>query len=323
MAMKHKVKLLSGTANEPLAKEVAKELGMPLTPVTIKQFNDGEMYCRIEESVRGHTCFVFQSTSAPANDNLMELLILVDALKRASAKEINAVIPYYGYGRQDRKARSREPISAKLVANMLQAAGVDRVITFDLHVRQIQGFFDIPTDNLAVLPLMADYFLKKKLKNCVVVSPDVGGSVRARRLAELLNARIALVDKRRPRHGEAVVTNVVGDVKNKNAILLDDIIDSGGTITGAAKKIKELGAREVYVACSHPVFSKNAVRKLGIKAIKEVVVTNTIPVQKKAKNMKVISIGKLLAVSIKRIYTAEPMGVVFDKMYSSLKKKKK
>lgn len=314
-----KVKILSGTANPELAEEVSEHLDIPLTPVKIKRFNDGEIYCRVLESVRGNTIFVIQSTSTPANENLMELLILVDALKRASAKEINAVIPYYGYARQDRKSKPREPISGKLVANMLEAAGVDRVITFDLHAAQAQGFFNIPTDNLEVMPLMAEHFLKKKLKDCVVVSPDVGGSVRARKMAELLDASLVVIDKRRPKHGQAEIVNVIGDVEGKTAILLDDMIDSGGTIARAADKVKELGAREIYVAATHPVFSGDAMKKLNRESITEVIATNTIHFEETEK-IKKLSVGKLLAVSISRIYEAEPMGVVFDKLYRELKR---
>lgn len=322
--MDKKIKLISGTANPELAEEISSYLNIPLTPVEIKRFADGEIYCRVKESVRGSHIFVIQPTSPDANQNLMELLILVDALKRASAKEITAVIPYYGYARQDRKVIAREPITAKLVANLIMTAGINRVVTFDLHVDQIQGFFDIPLDNLEALPLIAEYFLDKKLKNIVVVSPDAGGAARARKLAQLLNASLAIIDKRRPRHDESKVMNLIGEVNKKTTILVDDIIDTGGTIVSVASALLENGAKEVYVCATHPVFSGDAVQKLENSAVKEIVTTNTIylPKGKIIKKLKMISLAPILAESIKRIYEGSPMGVLFDGLYSRLTEKR-
>lgn len=318
-----KLKLISGTSNQELAKEVSSKLDIPLTPITISRFNDGEIYVKIEESVRGCDIFLIQSTSPPTNETLMELLIVVDALKRASAREITAVIPYYGYARQDRKATPREPITAKLVANLLTTAGVDRVVTFDLHVNQIQGFFDILLDNLEVMPLLAGYILDKKLKDVVVVSPDAGGTTRARRLAKLIDASLAIIDKRRPKHGVAKVMNIIGEVKDKIAILVDDIIDTAGTITKAAQAIKDAGALDVYVCATHPVFSGPAIDRLKEAPLKEVIVTNTIniPEDKKIDKISVISLAPLLAKTINRIFEGKPMGVVFDELYNNLRAK--
>ena len=322
--MEDKIKLIAGTANSELAKEISSYLNTALTPITIKKFNDGETYCKIEKSVRGSHVFIIQSTSPPVNENLMELLVIVDAAKRASAKEITTVIPYYGYGRQDRKAEPREPITAKLVANLITKAGVDRVVTFDLHVDQIQGFFDIPVDNLEALPLLADYILDKKLKDIVVVSPDTGGTSRARKIAQYLNASLALIDKRRPKHNESQVMHIIGDVSGKTALLVDDMIDTGGTMVSSAKALIDAGALDVYACVTHPVFSGDAVKKLQDSPIKEIIITNTIPLspEKRIAKLKVISIGPLLAESIKRIYEGNPMGVIFDGLYDKLAKKR-
>ena len=322
--MSERLVLIAGSSNNELAKEISSYLNVPLTPIEIKHFNDGEIYVHIERSVRGSKVFIIQSTSPPVNEHLMELLLIVDVCKRASAKEINAIVPYYGYSRQDRKALPREPISAKLVANLIEAAGVDRVVTFDLHVDQIQGFFNIPVDNLESLPLIADYLLDKKLKNSVVVAPDVGGAKRARRLAKLLDTNIAIIDKRRPGHGVSEVLNIIGKIKDKNAVIVDDIIDTGGTISGAAKALKEKGAREIYITATHPVFSGSAVERLGDKSINRVIVTNTIqlPDEKKSDKLKVISLAQLLAEAIKRIYDGEPMGVLFDGLHDKIAKKR-
>jgi ribose-phosphate pyrophosphokinase len=318
--MSHKLKILSGSANLALAQEVAEHLGIPLTPIDIRKFRDGEVWCRIGESVRGQTVFVIQPTCPPVNDNLMELLVIVDALKRASAQEINVVIPYFGYARQDRKSRPREPISAKLVANMIQAAGVDRVIAFDLHMGQVQGFFDIPTDNIEAMPLLAKHFLDKQLNDVIVISPDIGGTIRARKMAQALNTQLAIIDKRRPRPGEAEVVNVIGDVEGKRAIIMDDIIDSGGTIVHAAARILELGAIEVYAAATHAVFSDGAIDKLVHSPLKEIVVTNTIPIKKRHEKLSVLSIANVLAHSIHSIHEAESMGKVFEEFYGNLRK---
>ncbi|MBV06237.1 MAG: ribose-phosphate pyrophosphokinase [Candidatus Woesearchaeota archaeon] len=324
MDEKEHIRLIGGSANSELAEEISSKLGVPLTPIEVKRFNDGEIYCKVKNSVRGCKVFVIQSTSNPVNENLMELLILVDALKRASAKEITAIIPYYGYGRQDRKAEPREPITAKLVANLLTKAGVDRVITFDLHVEQIQGFFDIPVDNLEAIPQIAEYLLDKKIVDPIVVSPDVGGTKRAIRLAKLIDAPLAIIDKRRPAHGESKIMNVVGEVKGKTVILIDDIIDTAGTISKAAEVMLEKGAREVYICASHAVFSGKAIEKLGSDAIKEVIVTNTIKIadEKKIGKIKIISVASLLSESIKRVYEGLPLGVLFEGIYDRLAKKR-
>jgi len=316
-------KLISGTANRQLAEEVSKILGAPLTEVECKKFSDGELYFRILESVRGCNVFIIQPTSYDVTHNLMELLILIDALKRSSPTNITAVIPYFGYSRQDKKTKPREPITAKLVANMITVAGADRLITFDLHVAQIQGFFDIPSDNMELLPLFADYILGKNLKNIVIVSPDAGGTTRARALGKILDAPLAIVDKRRPEQNMAVVENIIGDVKGKTAILIDDMIDTAGSVVEAAKLLKKNGAKEVYALATHPIFSGNAIEKLKNSDIKEVVVTNTIylPKEKQFSKLKVISIAPLLAETIKRTCEGMPVGLMYDAMYQKLEKK--
>jgi len=316
--------LLSGSSNPEIVKEISTYLNVSITPIIIKQFNDGETYVHIEKSVRGAKVFIIQPTSPPVNDKLMELLLIIDACKRASAREINAIIPYYGYSRQDRKAIPREPISAKVAANLIEAVGVNRVVTFDLHVDQIQGFFNIPVDNLEAMPSIANYILDKKLKDIVVVAPDVGGAKRARKLAKHLDTQIAIIDKRRPEHGVSEVMNVIGEIKDKTCIIIDDIIDTAGTITGAAKALKEKGAKEVYLAATHAIFSGSAPKRLQDRAIKEVIVTNSIqlPKEKQFSTLKVISLAQILAESIKRIYEGEPMGVLFDGLYEKISKKR-
>ena len=324
MDEKEHIRLISGSANSELAEEISSKLDIPLTPIEVKRFNDGEIYCKVGKSVRGCKVFVIQSTSNPVNENLMELLILVDALKRASASEITAIIPYYGYARQDRKAEPREPITAKLVANLLTKAGVDRVITFDLHVEQIQGFFDIPVDNLEAIPQIAEYLLDKRVVDPIVVSPDVGGTKRAIKLAKLIDAPLAIIDKRRPGHGESKIVNVVGEVEGKTVILVDDIIDTAGTISKAAEVMLEKGAKEVYICASHAVFSGKAIEKLSSDAIKEVIVTNTIKIDdsKKIGKIKIISVASLLSESIERVYEGLSLGVLFDGIYEKLAKKR-
>jgi len=316
--------LLAGNSNIELAKEISSYLNIPLTPIEVTSFNDGEIYVHIERSVRGAKVFIIQPTSSPVNTHLMELLLIIDACKRASAKEINAIIPYFGYSRQDRKTLPREPISSKLIANLIESAGAHRVVTFDLHVDQIQGFFNIPVDNLEALPSIANYMLDKKLLDLVVVAPDVGGAKRARRLAKLLDTNIAIIDKRRPAHGVSEVLNVIGDIEGKNCIILDDIIDTAGTITSAAKELKKQGARDIYVAATHAIFSGHAVKLLQDNSIKEVIVTNTIqlPENKRFTTLKIISLAQILAESIKRIYEGEPMGVIFDGLYDKITKKR-
>ena len=323
--LKEHFKLIPGTANRKLAEEIAKTLKVPLSPVEIKRFHDGEIYCRVMESVRGADVYVIQPTSPDASLNLMELLIMVDAIRRSSPDKITAVIPYYGYCRQDKKTKPREPITAKLVANMLETAGVDRVMMFDLHVAQVQGFFDIPSDNLDVIPVFADYILDKKLKNIVVVSPDAGGASRARAFGKVLNAPIAIVDKRRPEANVAYVENVIGDVKGKTALLVDDIIDTAGTTTEAAKILLKFGAKEVYSFATHAVLSQSAIEKIKNSPIKELVVTNTIEISKEKmiSKLKVISIAPLLGETIKRTHEGLPMGVVYEEMYRKIERKTK
>jgi|TARA_Y100000031_G_scaffold152942_1_gene197115 ribose-phosphate pyrophosphokinase len=323
--MEGKFKLIAGNANKSLALEVAKHLNVKLTPVDIHKFNDGEIYVRILESVRGCNVFIIQPTSPDANLHLMELLIMVDALKRASPKRITAVMPYFGYSRQDRKTKPREPITAKLVAKLLEAAGVDRVMTFELHVPQVQGFFDIPSDNLDLIPLHAENILNKKLKDIVIVAPDVGSAARARSLARVIHAPIAIVDKRRPEQGIAKVEHIMGDVKNKTAILVDDIIDTAGTITESVSMLKKYGAKDIYVLATHPVLSGSAIKRLQKSHIKEIFVTNTIelPKEKQIKKIKIISIAPLLSETIKRAHEGTPMGIVYEKLYEKLKKRNK
>ena len=277
-----KVKLFSLSSNVPLAKEIAKTSDIPLSVVDVLKFADGEISVNIEESVRGCHIFVIQSTSSPANEHYMELFIMIDALKRASAASINIIMPYYGYSRQDRKSRSREPITAKLVADMIQSAGASRVVCIDLNAGQIKGFFDIPIDNFPAAPLIASYFKRKKINDLVIVSPDHGGATRARTFARLLGgAPLAIIDKRRPQPNIAEVVNIIGEVKGKTALIVDDIIDTAGTLIAAAQALKNAGATEVYAAASHPVLSPPAVERLENSCIKEVIVTNTIDIKRK------------------------------------------
>ena len=320
---KFHLKIISGTANRKLSEEVSKILKIPLTPVEIRHFSDGEIYIRILESVRGGDVYIIQPTSADANLNLMELLIMVDALKRSSPEKITAVIPYFGYCRQDKKTKPREPITAKLVANMIQVAGVDRVIMFDLHVAQVQGFFDIPSDNLDLVPQFIDCIVDKKLKEIVIVSPDAGGAARARSFAKVMNAPIAIIDKRRPEQNVAEVLNVIGDVKGKSAIIVDDLIDTAGSITEAANILIKFGAKEVYAMSTHGVFSGPAIERISKSQLKEVVVTNTIEISKEkiAGKIKIISVGPMLAETIKRTHEGLPMGVVYEEMYKKLERK--
>ena len=310
------LKLFSLNANIPLAQEVAKSLGIELSKCSVKKFSDGEVSINIEESVRGCEVFVIQSTSDPVNDNLMTLLIMIDALRRASVDTINVVIPYYGYARQDRKARSREPITAKLIANLLQVAGADRIIALDLHALQIQGFFDIPVDHLMAAPIIANYFKNKipDMEDVVVVSPDHGGVTRARKLADALNTPIAIIDKRRPKPNVAEVMNIVGNIEGKTCILIDDIIDTAGTITLGAKALKERGAKEVYASCSHAVLSGQALERIEESPIKELVYANTIhiPEEKKLDKMVPLCVGDLIAKAIYRIHHNEPVSVLFE-----------
>ncbi|MGG3737700.1 ribose-phosphate diphosphokinase [Aeribacillus pallidus] len=310
------LKVFALNSNRALAEEIAKVIGVELGKCSVSRFSDGEIQINIEESIRGCDVFVIQSTSSPVNENIMELLIMIDALKRASAKTINIVMPYYGYARQDRKARAREPITAKLVANLLETAGASRVITLDLHAPQIQGFFDIPIDHLMGVPILADYFNSKKLDQdeLVVVSPDHGGVTRARKLAERLKAPIAIIDKRRPRPNVAEVMNIVGNIEGKTAVLIDDIIDTAGTITLAANALVENGAKEVYACCTHPVLSGPAIERIENSKIKELVVTNTItlPEEKQIEKIHQLSVAPLIGEAIIRVHEDQSVSMLFD-----------
>ena len=309
------MKILSGTSNLKLSKSIAKNLKLKLINTNIRRFADGEIYIEINENIRGNSVFVVQSTSHPANDNVMELLLVIDALRRSSAKTITAVIPYFGYARQDRKVVPRTSISAKLVSNLITKAGADRVVTVDLHAGQIQGFFDIPVDNLFATPIFARHVKKKiKSKNMICVAPDVGGTERARALGKLLNVGLAIVDKRRPKPGQSQVMNVIGDVKGKTCIIVDDIIDSGGTIVNAAKALKDRGAKEVYVYITHGVLSGEAVKKIKNSVIKNLVITDTIDNNDKikgTKNIEVLSISGLMGEAIKRISNSTSVSDLF------------
>ncbi len=308
--------LFSLDSNIPLAEKVAETLGIKLSKCSVKKFSDGEISINIEESVRGSEVFVLQSTSSPANETLMTLLIMIDALKRASVDTINVVMPYYGYARQDRKARSREPITAKLVANLIETAGADRVIAIDLHALQIQGFFNIPVDHLMCVPIIAKYFANKldNMDDVVVVSPDHGGVTRARKLADKLNTPIAIIDKRRPKPNVAEVMNIVGNIQGKTCILIDDIIDTAGTITLGAKALLKQGAKEVYASCSHAVLSGPALERLENSPIKELVYADTIniPENKKISKMVPLSTGELLGKAIYRIHKHESVSDLFE-----------
>lgn len=309
-----KVRVFTGTANPGLAYEITEQLGLEMGRATVNRFRDGEINLRIDETVRGCEVFVIQPTSAPADPNLMELLVMIDAMKRASAKHIAAVIPYYGYARQDRKNKPRDPICAKLVANLLTAAGADRVLTMDLHAGQIQGFFDIPVDNLRGEPILADYFAHKQLQNIVVVSPDVGGVARARRMSERLHAPLAIIDKRRPAANVSEVMHVIGDVKGATCIMVDDIIDTGGTIVNGAEALLREGAKEVYACCSHAVFSHPATERLQNSTLTEIVVTNSIPLppEKRSSKIQVLSVAPLFAEAIRRIVDEVSVSYLFD-----------
>ncbi|MEW9672678.1 ribose-phosphate diphosphokinase [Ammoniphilus sp. 3BR4] len=309
-----KLKVFTCNANPQLAKEIADHIGIPLGNAEVVRFSDGEIQIKLNESVRGADVFVIQSTSAPVNQNLMELLIMLDALKRASAKSINVVIPYYGYARQDRKARARDPITAKLVANLIETAGAHRVIAMDLHATQIQGFFDIPVDHLLGVPILAKYFLEKNLSDIVVVSPDHGGVTRARKLAERLEAPIAIIDKRRPEPNVAEVMNIVGNIEGKTAILIDDMIDTAGTITLAANALVESGAKGVYACCSHPVLSGPAIERIANSKIEELVVTNTIALDetKLIPKVKILSIAPIIGEAIIRVHEELSVSKLFD-----------
>ncbi len=310
------MKILSGTSNLKLSKDISKKLKLKLVNTNIRRFADGEIYIEINENIRGNSVFVIQSTSNPANDNLMELLLVVDALKRSSAKNVTAVIPYFGYARQDRKVAPRTSISAKVVANLISNAGASRVVTVDLHAGQIQGFFDMPVDNLFTTPLFAKYIKKEfNSKKLICVSPDVGGVQRTRGLATRLKADLAIIDKRRPAPGKSQVMNIIGDVKNKTCIIVDDIIDSGGTIINAVDALKKSGANEVYVFITHAVLSGDAVKKIKNSKIKKLIITDTIDNSQKIKNnnkIEVLSISSLMSEAIKRIANSNSVSDLFN-----------
>ncbi|HFT6436714.1 TPA: ribose-phosphate diphosphokinase [Listeria monocytogenes] len=310
-----KLKIFSLNSNRELAEEIAKEVGIELGKSSVTHFSDGEIQINIEESIRGCHVYVIQSTSNPVNQNLMELLIMIDALKRASAATINIVMPYYGYARQDRKARSREPITAKLVANLIETAGATRMITLDMHAPQIQGFFDIPIDHLNAVRLLSDYFSERHLgDDLVVVSPDHGGVTRARKMADRLKAPIAIIDKRRPRPNVAEVMNIVGNVEGKVCIIIDDIIDTAGTITLAAKALREASATKVYACCSHPVLSGPAMKRIEESPIEKLVVTNSIalPEEKWIDKMEQLSVAALLGEAIVRVHENASVSSLFE-----------
>ena len=313
-----KLKIFTGNANPELAKEIADYLGLELGKAFVGKFNNGEIQVMIDESVRGKDVFVIQPTCQPANDTLMELLIMADALKRASAKHITAVVPYYGYARQDRKTRGREPITSKLVADLMTTSGITRVVTMDLHAGQIQGFFDIPVDHLGSASIIAKYINQKKeetdMGDIVVVSPDLGGVTRARDLADRVNAPIAIIEKRRPRPGVAEVMNIIGDIKGKTCIV-DDIVDTAGSLCGGAKALKEMGASRVFAACAHAVLTDPAVERIQKSVISELIITNTIPLpqEKQIDKIKVLSVAPLLGEAIMRIFHDVSVSRLFDK----------
>ena len=309
------MKIIACNSSKSLAEKISKHIDVPLADASVRTFNDREIFVEINENIRGEDVFIIQSTSHPANDHLMELLITIDAARRGSAKRITAVIPYYGYARQDRKTGPRTPITAKLVANLITSAGADRVLTMDLHAGQIQGFFDIPVDNLFSTPIFARHAKKKiKSKKIICVAPDVGGTERARALGKLLNVGLAIVDKRRPKPGQSEVMNIIGDVKGQTCILVDDIIDSGGTIVNAAKALKSRGAKDVYVYITHGVLSGDAIKKIKSSVIKNLVITDTIDNVHKTKNVKnieVLPISGLMGEAIKRISNSTSVSDLF------------
>lgn len=309
------IKIFSGTSHRCLAEEISEKIGLAVSEATVGRFSDGEIEVRIGEVVRGSDVYVIQSLSHPVNDNIMELLIMIDALRRASAQRITAVVPYFGYARQDRKSKAREPISAKLLANLITVAGADRVLTMDLHVPQIQGFFDIPVDHLLGVPLLVDV-LREEFRNAddlVVVSPDVGGVSRARKLAEGLDCPIAIIDKRRPKANVSVVMNIIGDVTGRRAILIDDLIDTAGTVANAAQALVESGAEEVYACATHGVLSGEAIKRIKDSVIKKLIVLNTIdlPEEKRIDKISDVSVGGIFATAIERIYGDMSISALF------------
>ena len=311
------IKIFTGNSHYKLAEDISDILGIPVGKSKVSTFSDGEISVDINETVRGTDVFIVQSTCSPVNNNLMELLIMIDAFKRASAGRITAVIPYYGYARQDRKAKSRDPITAKLVADLLTAAGANRVLTMDLHAAQIQGYFNIPVDHLLGGPILADYFISKGLEDqddVVVVSPDLGSVTRARKFADNLHAPIAIIDKRRPKANVSEIMNIIGDIEGKRCILIDDMIDTAGTITNAANALKDLGAKNVYACCTHGVLSGPAMERINKSAIEELVMLNTIPLNEEKNSAKIrsISVAPLFAEAIKRICDDQPISKLFE-----------
>lgn len=308
------MKIFSGNANRSLAEKICKELGVPLGECDVNHFSDGEINVNIGETVRGIDVFIIQPTCTPVNDNLMETLILIDAVKRASAGRINAVIPYYGYARQDRKAKAREPITAKLVANLFTMAGADRVISMDLHAAQIQGYFDIPVDHLTSIPILAEHFRGIVDSNTVIVSPDLGGVTRARNFANILDLPIAIIEKRRPKANVSEVMNVIGDIEGKNVVLIDDIIDTAGTITKAASVLKNFGAQKVYGCATHGVLSGPAIERINESELEKFIISDTIPLspEKQSEKIEIVSVAGLFAEAIKRIHDNESVSKLFE-----------
>lgn len=311
------IKIFTGNSHPTLAKEIADILGAPVGAANVGTFSDGEISVDINETVRGADVFVVQSTNAPVNDNLMELLIMIDAFKRASAGRITAVIPYYGYARQDRKAKARDPITAKLVADIITAAGAHRILTMDLHAPQIQGYFNIPVDHLLGVPILAKYFIDRGFaenEDIVVVSPDLGSVTRARKFADKLHAPIAIIDKRRPRANVSEIMNVIGDIKDKTVILIDDVIDTAGTICNAANALKDMGAKDVYACCTHSVLSGPAIERIEASAIKELTMLNTndLPPHRRLSKFNILSVAPVFADAIKRIYEDMPVSKLFE-----------
>lgn len=308
-----KLKIFAGNANPELAKEICDYLGLPLGEAHVGRFNNGEVQIMIDESVRGKDVFIVQPTSYPVNDNLMELMVMADALKRASARHITAVVPYYGYARQDRKTRGREPITAKLVANLLQTAGITRLVTIDLHAGQIQGFFDVPVDHLFGAGIIAKYINEKKMDDLIVVSPDLGGVTRARDLADRIGAPIAIIEKKRPEPGVAKVMNLIGDVAGKNCIIIDDIVDTAGSLVEGAKALKEFGAKSVMACVTHAVLTDPAAERIADSNIEELIVTNTIPLRREIPKLTQLSVAPLLGEAIMRIFHEVSVSNLFDK----------
>lgn len=307
------IKIFAANASKELAQKIADQMGLPLGKCEVSTFSDGEIAVSIQETVRGSDVFVVQSTNAPVNNNLMELLIMIDALKRASAGRITAVMPYYGYARQDRKSKSRDPISAKLVADLITAAGADRVLTMDLHAAQIQGFFDIPLDHLEGMPILSQYIERKNLEDLVIVSPDLGSVNRARKIANRLDVPIAIIDKRRPKPNVSEIMNIIGDIKDKNLLIIDDIIDTAGTLCNAANALKERGAKTVRACATHGILSGPAVERIRTSALEELILLDTIPLaaEKKIDKIKVESVAPIFSQAIQRIYADQSVSTLF------------